>query len=283
MVMERVRKALWYIESHLDRPVTLDELADVAGLSRFHLSRRFAEATGRSFSAHLRARRLSEAARQLADGAPDILSVALAAGYGSHEAFSRAFRDQFGQTPDAVRAGGDLAILKLVEPILMPDIAAITIEDPEIRAVQTLLLCGLRRYYRYEERAGIPLLWQRFGPHIGTIPGQTPQGDAYGVCLRAEDDAAEGFDYLAAVPMRSLDDLPGELVGVRIPASTFAVFQHRGHISEIGATCAAAGEWLARTGRAQPGVAVMMVEYYPPSFDPRSGLGGCEVWVPVRP
>nr|WP_073055645.1 helix-turn-helix domain-containing protein [Kaistia soli] len=278
--MDTVRKTLWYIESHLEQPVTLDELAAIAGISRFHLSRSFAQAIGRSVTAHLRGRRLSEAARQLVDGAPDILSVALDAGYGSHEAFSRAFRDQFGRTPDDVRAGADLTSLKLVEPILMPDTPITAIETPEIRAVDGLLLAGLRRFFTYEDRAGIPLLWQRFGPHIDNIPGQI-KGDAYGVCLKADGDPTDGFDYLAAVPMRSLNDLPDSLVGVRIPPLTFAVFQHQGHVSNIGATCAAAGEWLASERRMKPGVAVMMVEYYPPQFDPRTGLGGCEVWVPV--
>jgi AraC family transcriptional regulator len=51
---------------------------------------------------YVRGRRLTEAAKVLSDGAPDILTVALDAGYGSHEAFTRAFRDQFG-----VKVAGD--------------------------------------------------------------------------------------------------------------------------------------------------------------------------------
>ena len=277
--MDAVRQALWHIERSLGEPLPLDRLAGMTGLSKFHLSRVFAEVTGRSFSAHLRGRRLTEAARQLAGGAPDILAVALDAGYGSHEAFTRAFRDQFGLTPEALRHLGTLSTLTLVEPILMQD-DLIAIDEPEIRRVDPLLLAGLRRFFTYEERGGIPLLWQRFGPHIGHMPGQIP-GSAYGVCLKDEDDRADGFDYLAAVPMRSLDALDDGLVGVRIPALSFAIFQHRGHVSAIGATCAAAGAWLGRSGRGHSGTAVMMVEHYPPEFDPMTGLGGCEVWVPV--
>ena len=59
-------------------------------------------------------RRLSEAARVLANGSPDILTVALDFGYGSHEAFTRAFRDQFGMTPESVRAQGHLDNVNLV-------------------------------------------------------------------------------------------------------------------------------------------------------------------------
>src|ERR1700760_845746 len=106
--MNPAQKALWYIESHLLSELTLDEISDVAGVSRFHLVRAFAVATGFSVMRYVRARRLTEAARALADGAPDILSLALDADYGSHEAFTRAFRDHFGVTPAAVRGAGRL-------------------------------------------------------------------------------------------------------------------------------------------------------------------------------
>ena len=117
--MNPAQKALWFIESHLAGALTLDEIAGVAGISRFHMVRAFAAATGLSVMRYVRARRLSEAARALAAGAPDILSLALDADYGSHEAFTRAFRDHFGVTPEAVRAATCLDRLKLQEPILM--------------------------------------------------------------------------------------------------------------------------------------------------------------------
>jgi AraC family transcriptional regulator len=73
-------------------------------VSRFHLSRAFAMTTGQSLSGYIRARRLSEAAKAIAAGVPNLLDVALEAGYGSHEAFTRAFRQYFGITPDELRA-----------------------------------------------------------------------------------------------------------------------------------------------------------------------------------
>src|ERR1700759_2163506 len=117
--MNPAQKALWYIESHLAEPLTLDEIADMSGISRFHLVRAFAAVTGLPVMRYVRARRLTEAARALAGGAPDILTVALEVEYGSHEAFTRAFRDHFGVTPEAVRAATRFDQLKLQEPILM--------------------------------------------------------------------------------------------------------------------------------------------------------------------
>src|SRR3954453_19145615 len=117
--MNPPQRALWYIESHLAEPMTLDEIAAVGGVSRFHMVRAFAAATGLPVMRYVRARRLTEAARCLAKGAPDILALALEADYSSHEAFTRAFRDHFGVTPEMVRATTCLDRLKLQEPIAM--------------------------------------------------------------------------------------------------------------------------------------------------------------------
>src|SRR5262249_33107666 len=119
--MNLVGKALWYIESHFAEEISLADIAAMGAASRFHMSRAFGLATGWSVMRYVRARRLTEAARALSLGAPNILSIALDAGYGSHEAFTRAFREQFGVTPEAVRQCGDLHNLELVEPIKMTE------------------------------------------------------------------------------------------------------------------------------------------------------------------
>ena len=98
-----VGKALWFIDSHPANELSLADIAEASGISRFILLRAFGIATGQSVMRYVRGRRLTEAARHLASGAPDILTIALGAGYGSHEAFTRAFRDQFGLTPERGR------------------------------------------------------------------------------------------------------------------------------------------------------------------------------------
>jgi AraC family transcriptional regulator len=79
----------------------------------------FGRSLGIPIMAYARGLRLAQAARELAAGAPDIIGVALDAGYGSHEALTRAFREQFGLTPEAVRAEGTVSNLNLMEPMQM--------------------------------------------------------------------------------------------------------------------------------------------------------------------
>jgi AraC family transcriptional regulator len=117
-------------------------------------------------------RRLIEAARVLANGGPDILNVALDFGYGSHEAFTRAFRDQFGMTPESVRAQGHLDNVNLVEAIKMDDGLITTLAPPRIEQGMLLLIAGLGGKYSHDTNQNIPVLWQRLQPHLGNVPGQ---------------------------------------------------------------------------------------------------------------
>jgi AraC family transcriptional regulator len=280
--MDAVKKALWYIESHSAAPLTLGDVAEASGLSRFHLSRVFPAATGHSVFAYLRGRRLTEAARTLVDGAPDILAVALDAGYGSHEAFTRAFRDFLGLTPEEVRARRDLDNLPLLEAIRMSDIPTINLAPPTFREGRAMLIGGIRQYYTYEERGGIPAQWQRFNTYFGTVPDVIGES-AYGICTLAAPGNDAGFDYTCGVEMRSLDGLPEGFAGMRLPARRYAVFWHGDHISTIGSTCGAIfGEWLPKSGMKAAEGSLMMIEHYDQRFDPRTGEGGAEIWVPVQ-
>ena len=69
-VQTPLEKAIWFIESHFSQSITLDDLARVCGRSRFQMSRLFSLGMGKTVTAYVRGRRLSEAARALAEGAP---------------------------------------------------------------------------------------------------------------------------------------------------------------------------------------------------------------------
>src|SRR5882762_9474248 len=168
--MNPAQKALWFIESHLADELTLDEISGVGGISRFHMVRAFAAATELSVMRYVRARRLSEAARALANGAPDILTVALEADYGSHEAFTRAFRDHFGVTPEAVRGSAHLDNLQLQEPITMDSTVIDNLQPPRFETSKPLLIAGPGERYTWESGAAIPGQWQRFHQSVDNIP-----------------------------------------------------------------------------------------------------------------
>jgi AraC family transcriptional regulator len=73
--MDPVGKALWFIENHFASELSLAQVAEVAGLSRHHMTRAFGGATGHSLMRYVRGRRLSEAARALANESGSPLRV----------------------------------------------------------------------------------------------------------------------------------------------------------------------------------------------------------------
>jgi AraC family transcriptional regulator len=276
--MNPAQKALWFIESHLGRALTLDEISDIGGVSRFHMVRAFAAATGFSVMRYVRARRLTEAARALAAGAPDILSLALDADYGSHEAFTRAFRDHFGVTPEAVRACARLDQLKLQEPILMDSNAIDNLKPPRFLTGKALLVAGVGDRFNHENAAGIPSLWQRYHQMVDDIPDRVGQV-AYGVCCNGDD--AGNFDYIAGVEVADFSDLPRAFSRVRIPEQKYAVFAHDEHISTIRRTVNTIwNHWLPASGL--KAADAPSFERYDENFDPLTGNGGFEIWVPIK-
>jgi AraC family transcriptional regulator len=273
-----VAKALWYIENNFASELLLEEIANVAGVSRYHVSRAFGEAIGRPVTGYVRGRRLTEAAKVLAAGAADILTVALEASYGSHEAFTRAFREQFGQTPESVRAQRNLDNIKLVEAVNMNQPILKDIAEPRFESRNAFLVAGLSARYDYETcGGGIPAQWQRFAPYIGNVPGQVGT-DAYGVRFNSDDS---GLDYACGVEVSDFSQLPPDLSRVRVPANRYAVFTHSGHVAAIRSTWYAIwNKWLPKSGHQLADAPDF--ERYDARFDARSGAGEVEIWVPLK-
>lgn len=88
--------------------LSLDALAAIAGLSKYHFLRQFAQTVGMTPGAYLRTLRLCHAARKLRTTRSSILEIALGAGFADHPSFSRAFARHMGMTPSQYQALGPL-------------------------------------------------------------------------------------------------------------------------------------------------------------------------------
>jgi AraC-like DNA-binding protein len=94
-----VQRMQSYIESHLQEPITMHELAEAAGYSPWHAARLFKTLTGKSPFDYIRSMRLSRAAVRLKEENVKVVDVAFDFVFDSHEGFTRAFSKQFGVTP----------------------------------------------------------------------------------------------------------------------------------------------------------------------------------------
>ncbi|HEY0505632.1 MAG TPA: AraC family transcriptional regulator [Lysobacter sp.] len=101
----QVKKVTAYMRERLGAPIGLDDLAGVAGLSRFHFCTAFREATGATPHEWLVRLRIEKARQLLADPRLAITDIALAVGYETPSSFAAAFRKMVGATPTTYRRG----------------------------------------------------------------------------------------------------------------------------------------------------------------------------------
>ena len=100
---QRVIRVIEYIHDHLDGDLTVDVLAEVAFMSPYHFHRIYRELARETLNATIRRLRLQRAAVELINSNKPIVRIAGSASYGSPEAFSRAFMQQFGESPKIYR------------------------------------------------------------------------------------------------------------------------------------------------------------------------------------
>lgn len=99
----RVTQVVRRIERHPDEALTLENLAQEAGLSPFHFLRLFERLTGTTPHQYVLRARLREAVTRLATEPAKVIDVALDCGFGDVSNFNRAFRAEFGVSPKAWR------------------------------------------------------------------------------------------------------------------------------------------------------------------------------------
>jgi predicted transcriptional regulator YdeE len=155
---------------------------------------------------------------------------------------------------------------------------ALGLSAPTFRQGPDLLIAGLNDRYGHDTRAKIPQQWERLAPHLGKVPGQVGP-DAYGACHAAGPDGR--FEYLAGVAVTSSNGLPEGFTTVKIAARRYAVFTHPGHVSSLPATIDAIWTRWAPDCGLPVAQGAPCLERYTPEFDPSTGLGGMEVWIPL--
>lgn len=99
-------EVLSYIENHMEQELSLEEIAGALNYSRYYVARAFKENTGMTLHKYIQGRRLCEAARKLTQTRQPIIEIAFDAGYGSQQAFTQAFHQEYLYTPREYRQIG---------------------------------------------------------------------------------------------------------------------------------------------------------------------------------
>jgi AraC family transcriptional regulator len=286
----RMTKAIEYLESRLYGEADLEAAAREANCSAFHFYRMFEVIAGVGPGEYLRRRRLSEAAMALSGGGADkVLDLALRFGYESPDAFSRAFRREFGCLPTEARRGG--VSLHSYPPLsftvmLKGDKAM----EYRIEEGPALKLAGISLRIQTKDGSNfvdVPAFWDGIMKD-GRWKALSAKADfkRMGVCgVCREFDMASGiFVYSIAIDRpASMAGMPEGTEAFEVPASTWGKFTSRGPLRPNfqDTIKRAFGEWLPASDWEHAGSAE--IEYYPQAGgSPDSPGYWCEYWVPLK-
>jgi len=284
----RMLRVLAHIQENLDEALNLEALAAVAGYSPFHFHRVFLGMTGETVGAHIRRLRLARAAHRLEFAAASVTEIALEAGYEAPEAFTRAFKAQYGEAPSRFReysrrrrgervgqlfpfpedfirqqTGGEAMDVSIIskEPIRVAC----------IRAVGPYMDSSRQAWERMVAWAGPRGL---FGPRTRFIGvGQDSPGTT----------APELLRYDACISVGPEVETDGEAFVTELPGGEYAAMVHKGPYEGLEKTYMwLYGVWLPGSGRVSAGRPGYEVYLNTPDRTPPEELL-TEINVPLEP
>ena len=186
----------------------------------------------------------------------------------------RARRDTLRQEIAAAQAGLAQVEAWLDQTEYMSGTKESTMKPDKIIALDRFLTVGMP-YLGKNEHNEISQLWGEFMAHIGEIKRMSQPYGSYGICT---PNSAGLVDYLAAVPVTNLDDVPAGMVGKEVPAQTYAVFEANGLKDIPKVYGGILNEWLPSSGYA-PGDGPDF-EYYPPTWQNPESL--MYIYYPIK-
>lgn len=276
-----------YVETHLAERIDVDELASSIGTTEYHLRRMFSSLAGLSLTEYARRRRMTVAAADIVDGQP-LLDIAVKYGYGSAEAFGRAFRSVHGATPRDIReAGGPLSTQQKLR-------FRLTVEgktNMETRIVDRPAFGLVGHSVR------VPLIHNGVNPHIQShiesLPAaeharlkslsDTEPAGLLQISADVDPDYVEGSEltYMHGVALEQYGHIPVDLDLIEVPAGQWAVFTASGSFPSVlqSVWASTATDWFpSNPWRLRPGPSIVSGLDRAEDFSTAT----TELWLPVE-
>ena len=231
---EGIQSALDYIEGHLNEEIPAETLAEKAALSPFYFQKLFSRLVKRPLREYIKLRRLSRASELLTAQNPAgkpaarIVDIALDCGFGSHQVFSRAFKEAYGITPEQYRERPiflnhfdkpDLTLNYVTAELGVPMVSEGMVLEVNWQDLSApVKFMGVQGYVPIAgqmpvgEETGPDIpgeIWERFHREKGKLP-RLPGGRELGVAFMG--DAPQGsFTYFAGAEVAPEAELEGPL------------------------------------------------------------------------
>lgn len=241
---KRLMRVLDYIYANPAGDLSLDRLADVAAMSRFHWHRVFHAMTGETCAQATRRMRSYRAACMLIQTDDALVLVAKRCGYTSVQSFTRAFGDVFGMSPGRFRKRGDLT-----SPYLKTRKGEYPMFPVEV------LTAPPRRIAAKSHVGPYPDIGVAFQQLAATFTSRNLWDQARGMLAICYDDpaavAAENLRSHAGIIVGADFAVPENLEPIDVPDGRMAVMHYKGPYAGLSAAYDYLySDWLAQSGEA---------------------------------
>ena len=243
---QRMVQAVEFIHQHLDEELTLAQICRVACFSPFHFHRQFSAYLGVPVMRFIHLLRMKRSALDLAFNKPgSVLDVALACGYESQAAFSRAFKALYGQTPAQFRTlpvwNQWHEIHRMTFPkeyyqmqVELLDFPETMVAALEHRGPESQVYASSMKFIDWRRESGIrPDHGNTYGIHYSDPKTTLPEDYRMDICVSVDEPVNENSQ--------------GVITKV-IPGGRCAVVRHTGSREYIPAAEYLYREWLPQSG-----------------------------------
>lgn len=239
---QRIQKTIDYIEDNLENKITLEELAEIAYLSKYYYHRLFTMYVGEPVMGYIRKRRLARAVAQLDSSESNILEIAIDNQFESQEVFTRAFTKYFEITPGKYRKLKSK--IKLCDKVSVLGMKSKKRKDgiqPKLIIKEEMKLIGMKMETTFEENAEKFTIAHFhndvFDPRINEIKSITDYSIKYGIC-ESDLEAYEEHKIIhtACYEVSSADNIPEDMYVRILPPNKYLAFTHSGKIGSIADT-----------------------------------------------
>ena len=276
--IERLNKAINYLEEHIREDIDLEQTAKIACCSTYHFQRMFTYMAGIPLSEYIRRRRMSLAAADLQRSDAKIVDIALKYGYTSPTAFNRAFQSVHKITPSAAKKAG--TSIKSYPPISFKImIKGVEEMNYRIEEKEAFRIVGISQPMHKEVEKNFEIVPQMWGKAAadGTIPKLAAMMDRQPMGLLGVSACNDREEWIYFIAVSSSLPATEDLEEYEVPASTWAIFSGSGtnlSIQELEQRIVT--EWLPTSGYEYADKPVIEVYL---NQDPQNAQ--YEVWIPI--
>lgn len=294
---EAIQKTLNHIEEHIGEKIQIEELAEIAALSLFYYQRLFSRLVKTSVREYIKLRRLAKSVTMLRDKKNCIIDIATEYGFGSHESFTRAFKETYGITPSQYR-NKPVGLQNFDKPDLLLGYIVIDegvplISDGLVLEMNRKFLeepidfIGVTGYYPFKygkmsgERTGINTvdeIWDRFFRERPNIP-HIFEGRLIGVSYHG--DAPEGYSSYFVGAEVEKDEESHEFANWQLPVREYVVcgFEAENHdqmMTCMGKAMKYTRFWLKKHD-------LIADRFFPEMYyQSSSNIAYVELWIPFK-